>query len=154
MSKGISKKIEKLKLNYADLFLQIKDLKERHAVNNGEIQLDLGDQKDQLQGVFESIRKLALSIDQSLTGLIGAEEAKAQKGLENLEKRIRKSKEQKHATAFNQIESIKSRLFPGDNLQERHDNFLNFYINDPNFLENILSEFDPFDFRFHILIEN
>ncbi len=154
INKGIAQKTAKLGLNYSDLFLPIRDLQRLFAQKNSENPVDFSKQRVQLQGVFDSIRELAGNVDQSLIGLVGSEEAKAQKGLENLEKRIKKSEEQKHATAFAQIESIKSRLFPKGNLQERHENFLNFYLNDPQFLAKVISAMDPLDFRLHILISD
>jgi len=56
-----------------------------------------------------------------------------------------------HADKFRQIESVKDALFPNENLQERYDNFLNFYQQDPHFVEKLLDYFDPFDFQFHVL---
>jgi len=37
-------------------------------------------------------------------------------------------------------------------LQERTDNLLNFYPADSTFIKQLLTHFDPFDFRFHTLI--
>lgn len=48
---------------------------------------------------------------------------------------------------------LKSKLFPNGSLQERSDNFLNFYLNDNTFLEKLLGTFDPLDFSFNILTD-
>ena len=61
------------------------------------------------------------------------------------------SEEKKQETEIKQLEGIINKLFPNDSLQERHDNFLNFYINNPNFINDVKSSFDPLDFRFNVL---
>jgi hypothetical protein len=42
-------------------------------------------------------------------------------------------------------------LFPGGGLQERTDNFLNFYQQDQLFIQKLIEHLDPFDYRFNIL---
>jgi uncharacterized protein YllA (UPF0747 family) len=107
-----------------------------------------------LQEVFSSVKNKAAAVDKSLDGFIGAEANKAQKILETIEKRLKKSEERNQETSVKQIESLKEKLFPGGGLQERHDNFLNFYINTPEILQHFLDHFDPLDFRFNIVIED
>jgi len=92
-------------------------------------------------------------VDKSLGGLAGAEQARTLKSLENIGKRIKKSEEQNQQIGIQQIESIKGKLFPNGYLQERYDNFLNFYVNDENFLQELIDKFDPFSYSFHIFKE-
>jgi len=72
--------------------------------------------------------------------------------LDNIEKRLKKSEERKHETALNQITGVKEKLFPGGGLQERHDNFLNFYLNNPTFIDQLMENLAPFDYRFNVLM--
>ena len=55
--------------------------------------------------------------------------------------------------AVNQLMGLKEKLFPNGSLQERHQNFLNFYVNNPQFIEELLEYLNPFDFNFHVLFE-
>ncbi|MEX1241615.1 MAG: bacillithiol biosynthesis BshC, partial [Cyclobacteriaceae bacterium] len=50
-----------------------------------------------------------------------------------------------------QIDAVKDALFPNGVLQERVDNFLNFYQQDKQFIGKILKYFDPFDYQFNVL---
>ena len=43
---------------------------------------------------------------------------------------------QNNDIAMGQIDTIKDKLFPNGSLQERHDNFLNFYLNNPDLDQN------------------
>ena len=56
-----------------------------------------------------------------------AESVKQIKVLEQLESRLMRAEKQKHETSVNQIRALREKLFPGNGLQERQDNFLNFY---------------------------
>jgi len=48
---------------------------------------------------------------------------------------------------------LKAKLFPSGGLQERSENFLNFYLNDSTFIQKLLDNFDPLAFQFNVLTE-
>lgn len=74
-----------------------------------------------------------------------AEGVKQEKVIEQLEGRLVRAEKQKHETAINQIRSLKEKLFPGNGLQERTDNFLNFYLKyGPQFAAVLEEVVDPF----------
>ncbi|MTI29221.1 bacillithiol biosynthesis BshC, partial [Cytophagales bacterium RKSG123] len=116
--------------------------------------LSLKEEVSLLQSLYKSISEKACAVDKSLEGFIGAEATKAQKSLGTIEKRLKKAEERNQQTAIRQLEAIKDKLFPGGALQERTDNYLNFYINNPSFIEDLLKTFDPFDYQFNILIQD
>lgn len=151
VNKSLEKKVQKLKLTDRDLFRSIHKLKETYLEKHGENGFGLEAERAELAKVFERIKARAEEIDGSLTGFIGAEGSKSFKSLENISKRLKKAEEQNNDTAMSQIDTIKEKLFPNDGLQERHDNFLTFQLNHPEFVAELLDKFDAFDFRFHIL---
>ncbi|MCK5370265.1 MAG: bacillithiol biosynthesis BshC, partial [Cyclobacteriaceae bacterium] len=53
-----------------------------------------------------------------------------------------------------QLEGILEKLFPNGNPQEREDNFLNFYINNPYFIHELIELLDPFKLSYNILTED
>ena len=71
--------------------------------------------------------------------------------IEDLDKKIQKSLERKHETSINQILNIKNKLFPNNSLQERNDNFYNFYANNDQFIHELKEVLDPFDLIFNII---
>lgn len=148
------KKIRKMGIEIKSLFREEKSLKERFIEENAEHNLSLEREKEVLEQVFLSIKNQALAVDKSLEGFIGAEGSKALKIIENIERRLKKAEETKHDNSLKSLLGIKEKLFPGGNLQERTDNFLNFYINKPEFISEVLTALDPFDFRLHILSED
>jgi bacillithiol synthase len=151
LNSGTAKKLEKLGLQTADLFKEDNDLKKYYVAQNSENTLTLESQIKSLESVFDEIVQKALAVDPTLKAVVEAEKVKTTGAIQNLEKRLKKQEEKKFETALLQIENLKSKLFPGGSLQERSDNFLNFYQNDPEFLEKLKAAFDPLDFRFNII---
>jgi len=90
-------------------------------------------------------------LDKSLAPFVAAEGQRTLNSLEKIERNLVRAEKRLHADKFRQIENVKDALFPDDNLQERYDNFLNFYQQDAHFIQKLLDFFDPFDFQFHIL---
>ena len=83
-----------------------------------------------------------------------SEYKKTEKGVENIQKRLKKAEEQKQEVGIKQLEGIMEKLFPNGNPQEREDNFLNFYVNNPNFIEDLIELLDPFELKYNILTED
>ena len=153
INKANAKKVEKLSLKAADIFKAAHVLKEEFLAKNSDNDFELSVEKKTLAQLFEDLKSKAATIDSSLTGYIGAEGAKTFKLLENISRRMKKAEEQNNETAMNQIDTLKEKLFPNGSLQERHDNFLNFYLNNPDFIEETVRHFDAFNFKFNILTE-
>lgn len=149
-----AKKLYKLSLYLQDLFLNGQALRAKFIEDNSNGRLKIDREKAVMQEVFESIKSKAESIDQSLEGFVGAESTKTMKIMDNIEKKLKKFEEQHHETSLNQLDTLKEKLFPGNGLQERTENYLNFQINNPSFIKTLLEKFDPFDFRFNVLIED
>ncbi|MBB5284777.1 bacillithiol biosynthesis cysteine-adding enzyme BshC [Rhabdobacter roseus] len=148
------KRLEKLGLSYEELFTDRPALRrlfvERHSAHT----LHLEDEKQGFCQVFDDIFQKASAVDVTMEDAVRAERARLYKSLEKLEKRIRKAEERHHETELTQLQTVLDKFFPKGTPQERHDNFLNFYLNDRNFLKKLLAAFQPLDFRFTILIED
>jgi bacillithiol biosynthesis cysteine-adding enzyme BshC len=154
INKGIYKKLQKLMIPVIDLFKPANELKQKYIKNHADYIIDLQSEEKIMHELFESILNKSKAIDQTLVGFIEAEKNKVLKGLDNIGKRLIKSEEQKQSIALNQITNIKEKLFPGEGLQERTDNFLNFTLNKGDFVDEIKPLFDPFDFRFNVIIDD
>jgi bacillithiol biosynthesis cysteine-adding enzyme BshC len=151
---GINKKLEKLQIQINDLFQPVQQLKNKFIKDHTEYSLSLESEKKILSELFDSVLNKALAVDKSLQGYIGAEKTKTIKNIENIEKRLRKSEENKQEVSLNQIDGIKEKLFPGSNLQERVDNILSYTLNNPDLIDDLVENFDPFDFRFNVFVED
>jgi len=153
INKTNARKLEKLPVSMQDLFLDTQSLIKKFVEDNAETSISLADEEAYLSKVFEEVQAKAALVDKSLEGFIGKQEKNALKSLQNIEKRLKKSEERNQETAVKQLENLKDKLFPGGTLQERKENFLNFYINNPDFVSELLQYLDPLDLRFNILNE-
>jgi bacillithiol synthase len=151
MDGPINRKFEKTKLELADLFLKKDELFNHSVLNFTENNLTLEHEKKCIQEHFRIIQENALLVDQTLAPLVAAETARAGKSLQKIEQKLLKAEKRLQADRLQQIEAVKDALFPNGNLQERTDNFLNFYQSDPHFIDKLKQHFDPFDFQFNVL---
>ena len=147
------KKVEKLEISYEDLFLDEVTLRKKFVETHSTNVLDLNDEKEAFYALFETILDKATAIDKSMIGAVKAEETRIRHSFEHLEKRLKKAEERNHESEIDQLLTLKYKLFPGKSSQERYDNFLNFYLNDPAFISKLMDAFDPLDFRYNVLVE-
>jgi bacillithiol biosynthesis cysteine-adding enzyme BshC len=147
----LERKREKTALPLSDFFEDKNYIFNHWVLKNSRHDLTVGKERDQLQKIFDALRQKADSIDKTLGPFTGAEGKRALNSLEKIERKLLRAEKRLHTDKLRQIEEVKDGLFPGGNLQERTDNFLNFYQRDPNFIAALVSHFDPFDFNFNVL---
>ena len=153
IDKTNAKKLRKVDIDVTELFEDTDTLIKQYVAANAESSLSLSEEKKALAEVYQQVEEKVLAVDGSLKGFIGSESSKAFKSLDNIEKRLKKAEEQKQETVVGQLESLKEKLFPDGGLQERQENLLNYHINNPHFIDELLDKFDPFDLRFNVLAE-
>jgi bacillithiol synthase len=146
-----AKKFEKTKLEVKDLFEEKNYLFNHWVTKNSNHQLSLGKELESLTAILNNIRERATQIDSTLNQFVGAETKRTTSGLEKIEKKMLQAEKRFHSDKLRQLEAVKDALFPNGSLQERTDNFLNFYQSDPAFIQKLLKEFDAFEFRFNVL---
>ncbi|MFC3812017.1 bacillithiol biosynthesis cysteine-adding enzyme BshC [Lacihabitans lacunae] len=151
VNSATKKRIDKLGIEVTDLFQDEVSLRRGFVEKNSSNSLELSEQIFKINDIYKEILKKAEAIDPTLKSVVEADKTKNQNNLENLEKRLKKAEEKNFETSVSQLLNLKEKLFPGDGLQERKENFLNFYINDPEFLNKVSKEFDPLEFSFNII---
>ena len=151
VNQASQKRMDKLCITAEELFADDVTLKRSFVEQNSDNSLSLAFEIDDVNEVFERILKKSLAIDQTMKGPVEAEKVKVIASLENLEKRIKKAEERNQETAVTQLLALKQKLFPDGGLQERKENFLNFYMNDNTFITKLLAEFDPLNYSFNIV---
>jgi uncharacterized protein YllA (UPF0747 family) len=144
---------QKLELQPEDLFKDTAVLKKQITARLEGDGLSLAEEKKQIEGIFQRITQLATGIDPTLTKTVAAEQQKTQNALEVLEKKLVKANDSKYETYFNQLTNLKDKLFPGGSLQERTDNILSYYTNNPDFISDLAAALEPLEGKFTILEE-
>jgi len=151
MDAETARKFAKTGLEIAEIFEEKNYLFNHWVLKNSPRNLTVGTELQEIVKIFESLKERASSIDSTLGPLVGAEGKRAVNSLEKIERKIFRAEKRLHGDKLRQIEAVKDILFPNGSLQERTENFLNFYQRDPEFIKHLLLTFDPFDFRFNIL---
>ncbi len=154
INKGSVSKLSKLSLDAVELFAPAEQLKNNYLLKITEAEFKLEQEAEALKQLFSGIKQKAGAIDKTMEATVMGELQKSLKILEDLEKRLKKAEERKNETVLTQLLTLKEKLFPGGGLQERSDNFLNFYLNDITFITHLKNAFDPFNYSFYLLSEH
>ncbi len=146
-----ARKIGRTGLPPESFFESKSDLFKRWVNRNSKNQLSLTSKAQSLAATMAAVQKSAEKIDRTLGPMTAAQAKKMQTMIRTIEQKMMRAEKRAHADGLRQVEAVKDALFPEGSLQERIDNFLNFYQTDPEFLRKLIECFDPFDFRFQVL---
>ena len=150
----LESKMNRLDLGVIDIFKKPEDLKRDWVFQHSENRLNLSQEEQELQAIFEKLKTRSAKIDPSLGPSTEAVEARLRKALKNLETKLIKAEKRNFSDALSQIDLIKTRLFPKGGLQERSENFGLFYVKyGKGFIESLIENFEPLDLKFTILEE-
>ena len=145
------KKFEKTGLELKDLFEEKNYLFNQWIAKNSNAALSLGNEISEAGQVFNKVKDLASKIDPTLNRHADAQTKRMIHSLEGIEQKMLRAEKRKQADKLRQVEAVKDFLFPGGSPQERTDNFLNFFQQDPQLIQKLIQHFDPLDFRFILL---
>ncbi|MEO9868944.1 bacillithiol biosynthesis cysteine-adding enzyme BshC [Ekhidna sp.] len=148
-----STKWGKIGLSHQDVFLDNEAAFTKWIKSNSDHELSYSHELDELKILETSLKQKTEVVDPTLTQHIEALYATFTKRLEKAEKKLVRSEKRIHEDRKEQIDAVKEILFPGGSLQERKDNFLNFYLKDPHFIQNLLDTFDAFNYRMYLMFE-
>lgn len=149
LSEKQAKKLHKLKLDIADLFLPQSDLLEKKTRVLSTIKIDFSPQRSHLKQQFEELFKLAQQTDKSFYGAVAAQEKKQLNGLDHLEKRLLKAQKKVLKNELARSTSLQEELFPQGNLQERTVNFSEIYeAYGQEFIEKMMEVLKPLSLKF------
>jgi bacillithiol biosynthesis cysteine-adding enzyme BshC len=151
MDHETTRKFSKTGLEWKELFEEKNYLFNHWVLKHSPRNLTVGTERAEILKIFELLQERAEHIDKTLGPFVGAESKSALNSLEKIERKFLRAEKRLHGDKLRQIETVKDTLFPDGTLQERTDNFLNFYQRDPEFIQRLLNSFDPFDFQFNIL---
>ena len=154
VDKGSKKKLDKFGLTIHDIFGEIEALLKDFVKDNTEEELSLAAEKQTIENIFNQVSEKAVSINKNLERSVKGEMTKVLNALNKLESKLISAEKRNHETTLNQIRSTKEKLFPGNGLQERYDNFLQYYLkHGDNFIQTLIDELEPLNRDFTVLIE-
>ncbi|MFL0162102.1 bacillithiol biosynthesis cysteine-adding enzyme BshC [Aquirufa salirivi] len=145
------KKLEKLGIKISDFFLPESSIVRKYVLENSVYSLDFIQEIEAVNPILVQMVHKAKQVDPTLEGSILAERQRWVNGLERMAKKLKRAEERNHETAIRQIQQVKARLFPHGNWQERYDNLLDFYLDKPSLIQDLLNGFDPLNFELYVI---
>lgn len=154
IDKSNAKRMDKLELTVEQLFGDIEELIKEYVRENTEKEISLAEEKAQLEAMVKGIEEKAREVDPTLVKTAAAEGQKMINSMEQLEGKLMRAEKQRHDIAINQMRTLKDKLFPGNGLQERYDNFMMYYLKYGRaFFEVLKKELDPMEKSFTVIID-
>lgn len=152
LSSNSEKKLQENQIQLNDLFLEEQGFHKLLLEKLNIEKFDFSDDENFFSQLKRSMLDKASKADKTLVPAAEAEMTRITKSLSDLQKRLDKALENKHQADLSKFMNIRKKLFPEGELQERHDNFLNFYINKPTFVKDLYPLLDPFEFAMNMVL--
>ncbi len=153
IDKKRQRKMEDLGLSVPAVFQPLHQLKKSYVKEHAPMDTELDPYERKLEKIFDELEELAQLTDKSMLGAVNAQRQKQLNGLEKLRKKLIRAEKRRHSTDMEKIERVFLALFPNESLQERHDNFSTYFCEyGPGFIQSLLTELDPLDFRFRVIL--
>jgi bacillithiol synthase len=144
--------LNKLHLQPTQLFQTIQQLQNNFIMEHAHAATSLETEFEEIKKIAGSIQIKAKAVDTTLELSVKAAAVKIEKTLLSIQKKLIKSEKKKMAVAMDQIEKIKSELFPKNSLQERTDNFPEYFLEYGNeYFTQIFNHTDPINREMKIL---
>jgi len=154
VDKGSAKKINNFGIGINHLFQDTDSVIRLFVESQSSEPLEIKQEKEAISKTFDAIAVKAENIDPNLKKAMLAEKTKLLKNLDQLESRLIRAEKQKYDVALKQISKIKDKFYPNNGLQERHDNFLGFYLKyGRGFFDYLLEHLNPLEKKLLVVLD-
>lgn len=143
---------QKLGLETEALFQPEQDIFNRYIAQHSNADWQTAREKEQFSTLLEQLSQKAISLDPTLERAAAAVRAKIGKQLDVLEKKMIRAEKRKMNVELNRISRLKASLFPGGSLQERTDNFTEYYLrHGHDFFDKVYNAIQPLENKFLVI---
>ncbi|MBC8045283.1 MAG: bacillithiol biosynthesis BshC, partial [Fimbriimonadaceae bacterium] len=147
-------KLDKYNISEQDIFLQEEEVIKKFIKSNAADAISLSSKKQQMQNIFDEIVLQAKAIDPTLEKAVLGEKQNVSNAIDKLEGKLLRAEKQRSETTIQHIRNGKNKLFPKEGLQERSDNFMQYYIKyGESFIDELVEQLHPFNYQFTILTD-
>lgn len=144
VSKRDEERMQKLKLNWSDLFRSTAELEKQLVAIHGNKNIDLAPFQKKVEEMYVELAELAKKVDNTLVPSAAVSETRSHKALERLQKKLIKGEKLNIEVKLEMLYRVLETFFPGGTFQERKLNIAEFYaeIGDALF-DELLERFEP-----------
>lgn len=141
-----------LGLTVKDIFTPIEELKKRHLEKTTNAKWHTDQERNAIEAVFKQLKEKATDLDKTLEASAEAALTKMNKQLAVLEKKMLRAEKRKHDTELQRIEKLIAGTFPGGSLQERYENFIQYYtLYGKEFVATLYNSIEPLQNEFLVI---
>lgn len=146
---------QKLGISTEELFQSYEELAKAHVSDNSQHNLSTADEQKAFEAVIQQLKDKAVSLDPTLGASAEAALAKVKHQLDVLEQKMLRAEKRKHDTELQRIAKLKNMLFPNNSLQERIENFIEYYpLYGQAFIDTVVSNIAPLKNEFLVIEGN
>lgn len=146
---------QELGLSMEDLFLPAHELNNLVAHRSSATDTEVVGEQQELDAFFKQLGARAAAIDPTLAASTEAAATRAQRSLTNLHHKMDRALRRRQTVHIARLQQLLTSLFPGGGLQERRDNILPMLAaHGPALLDGLMSELDPLDRSFALVVED
>jgi bacillithiol biosynthesis cysteine-adding enzyme BshC len=150
VTKKQSQKINRLGFEIRDFFQSEEAIKKTFIIYNSKKKLSVDNEIKSLSLIYKNLKDK--TDNESMKSSINALLHKHIMSIEDLHKKLVRLEKKQNESSLGQITNLKKSLFPNKMLQERHNNFIEYYFKyGDNFIETLKEKFDPLNPNFVIL---
>jgi len=154
VEKKWQEKINRLGFTAEDFFLSEQELLNRLVTRETKNKIGLNGDLTEIGNFYDSLHKQAIAVDASLGKHVEALRTQSIYRLHELEKKMLRAEKRKFSDQQHQIKTIKEKLFPENDLQERIDNLMYYYAKwGRDFLQQIYDHSLSLEEEFVVLTE-
>lgn len=146
-------KLDKLDLDISQLFDPLHEIQNKMVTANAPVDTSLSEYELKLEEMFNDLEIVANLTDKSMLGAVNAQRQKQLNGLANLKNKLLRAEKRKDSERMERVERIHEELYPKGGLQERHDNFISYYLQyGPNWIDQLFKALDPLKSKFICMV--
>ncbi len=135
---------KKLGFTVAEIFKPESELQKEYLSKNSSVIWHTDDEAAGIEKVLNDLKQKAIALDPTLEGAVGAANARIQHQFDMLEKKMLRAEKRKNQVQMDRITRLREALFPNNSLQERVENFLEYYLTyGPSFFDVIKQGIRP-----------
>ena len=147
----VRRKMKQLDWSPEDLFRDFDAWKNAFVHAEASMDIDLDRQREIISTVFEAKGKEAKYLEESLEYAFEAGKSRALKILDQMSRKLRKAEERRQHVQLERALAIQEFCQPNGVPQERVVNIMQFCLENPGLIPEMLECFDPLDFRMMVL---
>lgn len=114
-------------LSTVEMFKTTEQLTKDYIAKHSDGSWQTGEERKEFEKIVEALKQKAVVLDSSLAYSASAVLKKIEYQLDVLEKKMLRAEKRRHDTELQRIAKVKNLLFPNNSLQERYENFIEYY---------------------------